>query len=541
MEQNLQFSRPGGNMRSLFTDIHSVWQKVQGPDFHPLGHDIEVDVCVIGAGIAGLTTAYLLLKEGKSVIVIDREARLGLHETGLTSAQLSNAFDDRYFEVQRIHGNEGARLIAESHTEAINEIENIIKAENIDCDFQRLSGYLFCGPEHDLEYLKKEIQATREAGLQDVELLSRAPTHLFDTGECIHFPNQGQFHPVKYIAGLAKAILKAGGHIYTETQASEVKSGDTCVVKTDTDREIICKSVVAATNVPFLDRVVMHTKQAPYRTYIVCVELPKGSMQPMHIWDTSDPYHYIRLIQDPSWKSDILLVGGEDHRVGQEEDPESRYANIKNWIRDRLDIEPLMVSQWSGQVIEPFDYVAYIGKNPGDKNVYIITGDSGQGLTHSTIGGMIIRDLIMGRENAWAKLYDPSRKSLKAISEYMRENMKSTAPYRDWLSAGDVDAIEKIPLGEGAIVRDGVKKLAVYRDQYGHPSIFSAKCPHLGCVVRWNSSEKTWDCPCHGSRFHCQGEVINGPAPRGLDRFEERHEAPGRETVPSLAQDMTPS
>lgn len=523
-------------MRSVFTDVHSLWQKAGVPAFHELGHDLECDVCVIGAGIAGLTTAYYLLKEGKSVVVIDREAYLGLHESGLTSAQLANAFDDRYFEVQRIHGHEAARLVAESHTEAINQIENICSVEKIDCEFKRVPGYLFLGPEHDLEFLKKEIQATREAGLQDVELLSRAPTDLFDTGPCIYYPNQAQFHPVKYLAGLAKAILNAGGSIFTETEATAVQKGPICKIITDEGREISCKSVVVATNVPFIDRVTMHTKQAPYRTYIVCIEIPKGSFSPMHLWDTSDPYHYIRLIQNPDWHSDILLVGGEDHRTGQDNHPDARYDQIKNWIRQTMNIEPQAVAQWSGQVIEPFDYLGFFGRNPGDEqNIFIMTGDSGQGLTHGTLGAMIVRDLILERHNPWSKLYDPSRVTLKVFNEFVRENFNSTAPYKDWLAGGDVDSIDKIPFNEGAIVRNGLKKMAVYRDQYGHPSCFSAVCPHLGGIIRWNSAEKTWDCPNHGSRFHCQGEVINGPAAHGLNRYEEMVESPAPEAISPLA------
>lgn len=521
-------------MKSLFVEAHSLWQKSPAPDLNSLGHDLDCDVCVIGAGIAGLTTAYYLLKEGKRVVVIDREAHLGMHETGLTSAQLSNALDDGYFKLRRIHGEESARLVAESHTTAIDQIEQIVQDEKIDCDFSRVLGYLFLAPEHDIEYLKNEIEASRGAGLQDVELLSRAPVNLFETGPCIMYPRQAQFHPVKYLVGLAKAVMTAGGSIFTETEAASVSSGDPCRVVTDQGHQIHCQSVVVATNVPFNDRITMHTKMGAYRTYIICLELPKGTMEPMHIWDSGDPYHYIRLIQDPQWVADILLVGGEDHRTGQESQPDNRYIELKNWVRGRLGFEPRLVGQWSGQIIEPFDYLAYIGRNPGDKNVYIVTGDSGQGLTHATAGAMILRDLIMDRPNPWAKLYDPGRITLRAADEYIRENFLSGSPYTDWLVGGDVESLEKIPLCEGAVVRDGLNKIAVYRDAYGHPHMFSATCPHLGGVVRWNSSEKTWDCPCHGSRFHKLGEVLNGPAAQGLKPHEEYVEAD--QTIPLSAE-----
>lgn len=512
-------------MRSLFTDVHSLWQKEKTIECHPLSHDLDCDVCVIGAGIAGLTTAYFLLKDGKSVVVIDRESRLGLHETGLSSGQLSNALDNSFSKVLQLHGSQATRLAAESHTEAIRQIEKIVHEENIECDFRRVGGYLFLGENQNQDILRQELHATQAAGLNGAELLSRAPTTLFDTGPCIYYPNQAQFHPLKYLNGLARAIIKNGGMIFTETWVTQIQAGQVNSVLTDEGFEIQAGSVVVATNVPFNDKLNVQTKLAPYRSYILCVQIPKNEMTDMLLWDTNEPFHFMQLIQNKNWKSDLLLVGGEDHRTGQDGNPENRYRNLKQWIQNKIRIEPEVVARWSGQVIQSTDYLGFIGRNPGnEEDIFIITGDSGQGLTNGTLGAMIIRDLILKRPNRWAELYNPSRVKVKALNNYLSENIRSALAYGDWLSSGEFDEINRIPLGEGAILREGAKKIAVYRDSYGHPHVFSAVCPHLGGVVRWNSLEKTWECPCHGSRFHCQGEVINGPAPQGLYRFEERIE-----------------
>ncbi len=511
-------------MKSLFTDMVSTWQEVATPTFFAVNENMSTDVLVIGAGIAGLSTAYQLLKNGKSVIVIDRELHLGLHESGLTSAHLSNAVDGRYSFLRQVHGLETMRLVAESHTQAITMIEHICQEEGIDCDFKRVNGYLFLDSEDDLKLFKDEVLAAREVGL-NVELLSRAPLQMFDTGPCILFPNQGQFHPVKYLQGLAQAIQRLGGKIFTESPATDVKYGAPHKVITDQNYEILCQDLVVCTNSPVNDIITMHTKMGAYRSYVIAVEIPRGQLEPMLLWDTGDPYHYVRLIQNKNSEYDLLIVGGEDHRTGQQVFPEACYENLKHWVRERLQIQPRVVAQWSGQILETFDGLAFIGKNPSlEKNIYIITGDCGMGLTYGTMGSAIIRDLILGRSNAWSEVYNPRRLAVRNLNEYVRENFHSISPYSDWLLPGNIKSTEEIAPGEGAILRRGLKKLACYKDTFGNMHVFSAKCPHLGGLVRWNSSEKTWDCPCHGSRFHRYGEVINGPAPHGLQPLAEHGE-----------------
>jgi nitrite reductase/ring-hydroxylating ferredoxin subunit len=270
-------------------------------------------------------------------------------------------------------------------------------------------------------------------------------------------------------------------------------------------KKITATSLVVATNSPISSRVRIHTKQAPYRSYVVGLRIPESSVPTALYWDTIDPYHYVRVA------GDVLVVGGEDHKTGQEDDAEARWARLEAWARERCPAAGEVVARWSGQVMEPIDGLAYIGRSPDERHLYIATGDSGHGLTHGTIAGLLLSDLIEGRENPWASLYDPSRMSLRAIGRYARENLNSVAQYTDWLHA-DATSVEDIAFGHGAVIRRGLKRIAVYKDHAGACFAVSAACPHLGGVVRWNSAEETWDCPCHGSRFDAYGKVVNGPA-----------------------------
>jgi Rieske Fe-S protein len=238
------------------------------------------------------------------------------------------------------------------------------------------------------------------------------------------------------------------------------------------------------------------------------------------LWDTAHPYHYVRLVSQDDG-SEILIVGGEDHKTGQEDDAEDRYVRLELWARERFPGMGDVQFRWSGQVMEPVDTVAYIGRNPGDEKIWVATGDSGNGMTHGAIAGMLLRDLVLGRENPWAKVYEPSRKSVRALLAYTKENLNMAAQYASWVTGGDVDDIEDVPRGSGAVVRSGLKKLAVYRDESGTVHVRSAVCPHLGAIVTWNSEEQTWDCPAHGSRYDAKGTVLNGPANTDLAKVDE--------------------
>ena len=516
----------------------SLWMPETEPrDEPPLVSDARADVCIVGAGIAGLTTAYLLAQDGKRAIVVDDGPTAG-GETCRTTAHLVSALDDRFYELERLHGEQGSRLAAQSHESAIDQIERIVRDEKIDCDFARVDGYLFVPPGDDLGQLDRELQAAHRAGLTGVSRVDRAPLASFDTGPALRFPYQGQFHVMKYLRAVAEAAKRDGAQIYNGTRATRIEGGKAAHV--ETNRGVIhAGAIVVATNSPINDLVAIHTKQAAYRTFVVGARIRSNSLPQILLWDTPDPYHYVRVHRvRPGERAhgkrstqaegyDVLIVGGEDHKTGQANDAEERFQRLEAWTRERFGEIPQFEYRWSGQVMEPVDGLALIGRNPLDHdNVYIATGDSGNGMTHGTIAGMLLTDLIVGRENAWTDLYDPSRKSLGAIKEFAKENLNVAVQYADLVTPGEVSDPEEVKPGEGAILRRGAAKVAVYRDEHGELHERSAFCTHLGCVVRWNSLEKTWDCPCHGSRFQIDGHVVNGPAMAGLEATDagaERH------------------
>ena len=494
----------------------SVWMETELPQFSPLDRDLRVNVCIVGAGIAGMTCAYLLARTGRSIVVID-DGPIAGGETGRTTAHLTNALDDRYYEIERIHGAEGARIAAASHAAAIDRVEQIASLEEIDCDFERLDGYLFLGGDSKKEELDRELKATRKAGLA-TELVDKVPVDFYDFGPALKFPRQAQFHPLKYLNGLTRAILRDGGKIYCGTHAEKIEDGEPAKVTTADGYVITADNIIVATNTPVNDWLIIHSKQAAYRTYVLGCRVPKGAVPRGLYWDTPDPYHYIRLQDAPSddgrgADSEILIVGGEDHKTGQANDQDERFACLEKWARDRFPMIQSVDYRWSGQIMEPVDYMGYIGRNPGsDRHIFVATGDSGNGMTHGMIAGILLTDLVLGLKNPWAALYDPSRVKLGATPEYVKENVNVAEQYKDWLTQGDVSDEKEIEPGEGAVIRRGSKKIAVYRDDKGVVHERSAVCTHLYCIVDWNATEKTWDCPCHGSRFDPYGRVVNGPA-----------------------------
>jgi glycine/D-amino acid oxidase-like deaminating enzyme/Rieske Fe-S protein len=515
-----------------------------------------VDVVIVGGGITGMSTAYLLSKSGKKVIVIE-DGYSGSGETGRTTAHITYALDDRYYNLEKTHGQEGAHKAAESHTAAINLIESIVNEEKIDCDFERLDGFLFVDPSDKKESLDRELEATHRAGIKATELVKRAPLDSFDTGPCLRFPNQAQFQPLKYLKGLCQATIRYGGEIFTETHAQDISSD---AVKISDGYTINARNIIIATNAPIVDKTSkIYDKQEAYRTYVIGARIKKGAIPKALYWDTGDhnsknrvpPYHYVRIQRiENNENFDLLIVGGEDHKTGglgggEEQNIEERFKRLEVWTRERFPIqkEKDIEYRWSGQIMEPLDSLAFIGHNPGDaNNIYIATGDSGNGMTHGTIAGLILSDLILGKNNKWSALYDPSRKVKKdnnnnstASSSSSSEddnddnnnnnsNSSSNNNKEDKILSSSIEALG---LEQGMIIggRGGAEEeeekrnnpIAIYKDQNGTTHTFSATCTHLGCTVTWNNLEKSFDCPCHGSRFSNRGKVINGPANADLE------------------------
>jgi glycine/D-amino acid oxidase-like deaminating enzyme len=402
--------RSSVSMRGL-----SIWCATAAPPVSPaLEQNARADVCVVGAGIAGLTTAYLLAREGKSVVVLEKD-KIGGGETSHTSALLSNVMDAGYRRIESLRGKAGARLAAQSHSSAITRIDYIVARELILCNFERLDGYMFRSPTTSEKVLHVEFEAARRAGVV-VKEVAGPPSHL-KLGPCLQFRRQAQFHPLKYTAGLAAAVERYGGRIYSGTEAVEIKGGKSPEIKTANDKKISAAAVVIATNVPVHGGISVRAKQAAYRSYVIGTPIPTDSVPSALYWDTEDPIHYVRRVRVKQGRSErhVLVVGGEDHRVGQPEDTEKRFARLRAWARTHFGTQAEPEFHWSGQTMNTRDGLALIGRNPGDEdNVYIATGDSGMGLTHGTIAGILLTDLILGRHNPWTSLYDPSRKGLLA-------------------------------------------------------------------------------------------------------------------------------
>ncbi|MDD5055083.1 MAG: FAD-dependent oxidoreductase [Candidatus Peribacteraceae bacterium] len=499
----------------------SVWMATtKDVPLEPLTEEARADVCVIGAGIAGLSTAYQLTTEGKSVIVLD-DGPVGGGESGRTTAHFVTALDERYIDLRKMYGKRKTSLIANSHAAAIDEVERIIREEKIECGFMRLPGFLFLSSGEEEELLNKELVAAQDAGLSDVTLERSVPGLPFESGPCLRFPRQGQLHILRYLRGLAAAIEKRGGKICTGTHATKIAGGKSPHVETEDGFTVTADAIVVATNTPVNDRVTMHTKQAAYRTYVLGFRIPASSVPPVLLWDTGRyslnerpvPYHYVRT--DSGKDGELLIVGGEDHKTGQANDAPLRFHRLEEWTRSHFPIAGKIRYRWSGQVMEPVDGIAYIGRNPGiSNNVFIVTGDSGNGMTHGTIAGMLLKDLISGRDHPWAALYDPARKPVRALKNFARENLNVAGEY---LKPPEPDDAGPMKPDSARIVRDGKMRIALYCDADGIRYARSAVCPHLGCIVRWNGFEKTWDCPCHGSRFTPDGSVVNGPAIASLE------------------------
>lgn len=471
------------------------------------------DLVIIGAGIAGLTTAYLLLKEGRQVLVVDKDGP-GQGESARTTAHLSSVIDDGLAFLEQQVDTEKARLAIASHAAAIDRIEQIIAEEEIDCDFLRLDGWLIPTAATDAFYIREELAAAHRLGLTDAELHENAAIAGHRVGPAIRFPRQGQFHPGKYLAALARIITDHGGLITRGQHVNRVEGGEYALVHLADGRAVKARACVVATNSPIVDKYAIHTKQAPYRTYAVALAIPAGAIEPALWWDTADPYHYVRT--QPAVRPggpDLLIVGGEDHKTGEADDMEIRFQRLEAWARALFPMAGERHYQWSGQVYEPFDGLGFIGRDPANTaNILIATGDSGMGMTHGTIAGMILTDLVQGRGNLWAELYDPSRKPLRNLKRALAENLGVA---REMISnkLGDhASSHVSIPRGSGAIVRLDSGIVATYVDERGTTTHLSATCTHLGCTVHWNPLEKSWDCPCHGSRFAIDGSVLAGPA-----------------------------
>ena len=486
----------------------SLWRATHAtPDFPPLARDLDPDVAIVGAGITGLTAAVLLSRTGLRVAVLERD-RIASGETGYTTSHLTEAVDARYQSIIKDFGVEAALLVGRSQRDAISQIESLA-ASMRGAAVERTPGYLYTEKAEDVAFLADELDAARRAGCA-VEWVDDVPLP-FPTRGGVRWERQAQVHATAYVTGLAKEAVSRGVAIFGNTIVKEVHEGEPCRLQTDR-YHVRARHVLVAANVPVNNRVLLHTKIAAYRSYAIATEVAPGYLRGL-FWDTADPYHYTREQQIDG--RSYLIIGGEDHRTGEETKTELRYESLVDFARTRFPGGPVRY-RWSGQIIEPVDGLPFIGPNSGSSHVYVATGYAGNGITSGTLAGMMFADHVAGRENAYADLYDATRvKPLASAYDYIAENAMFPAHLvKDRLTSSNAGVASPGDLrpGEGGIFAGEGGKIAVCRDEQGRLHGVSPVCTHLACDVAWNQAENSWDCPCHGSRFSPDGKVINGPA-----------------------------
>jgi glycine/D-amino acid oxidase-like deaminating enzyme/nitrite reductase/ring-hydroxylating ferredoxin subunit len=448
------------------------------------------------------------------------EARSADGMTSRTSAHLAPLCDDLVSEMTKIKGQEATKLFCESHAAAVDRIEDIQKRERIDCDFRRLDGYLFQGRDMPANVIDQEMEAVRSVGAP-VHRLVGVPLNHCENRHVLKYPRQATFHPRKYLAGVAEVCRHNGVNFFRDTTVEAVsEDGGTVSVKTSRGT-IRAQHAVVATNSSISDRFAIHTKTAPYRTYVMAFEIKRGALPDALYWDTEEPYHYVRL-QPGSNDTDYVLVGGEDHKSGRADDANERFKRLETWARELIAGLGKETNRWSGQVLDTVDYAGFIGRDPGGKNIFVSMGDSGQGLTHGVAGAMLNAALILGEQHPWQDLYSPGRVPLKAAKNFLMENATALTNFVEYVAPGELRSLDELRRGQGAIVRRGLEKIAAYRDEDGQLHLNSAMCTHVGCHLHWNDFEVCWDCPCHGSIFDVDGNPINAPAVGPLSSVAEK-------------------
>jgi glycine/D-amino acid oxidase-like deaminating enzyme/nitrite reductase/ring-hydroxylating ferredoxin subunit len=500
-------------------DAHpkSLWLDTAAREEHaPLDGDRSFDVAVLGGGLCGITTALLLKREGARVAVVEA-GRVGGGATGYTTAKITSLHSQIYAQLKSKFGEDGARTYGQANEAAIDRTERLVEELGIDCDFRRKPNYTYTNSPDRIDSLREEAETARQLGLPasfttDVDL----PVPV---AGAVRFEHQAEFHPIKYLAALARAIPGDGSEIFEHTPAIDVDEGSPATVKTR-HGTITADHVVVATHFPFLDRGGFFARMHPERSYIVAARLRSPAPGGMYI-SVDSPTRSIRTT--PHDGGELLLVGGEGHKVGQEPDTEARYAALGGWMGEHFDVGPV---EWRWSTQDPItdDHLPYIGKlHWGAENLYVATGFAKWGIAHSTVAASILSDLINGGDNEWAALYDPTRVTpLASAKDFVKENVNVAKRFvRDRLSHPDSQReLDAIPRGEGAIVTIDGDKLAAYRDESGELQLLSPVCKHLGCLVTWNPAERSWDCPCHGSRYATDGAVLEGPTVEPLDRLE---------------------
>lgn len=534
-----QFESTSGATDAVWVHLDKYGSRPGG--IKTLSEDTETEVCVIGSGIAGVSVAYELVTRGKQVVMLEaRELLSG--ETGRTSGHLSNALDDGYVEIKSKHGSAGAKAAADSHSWALAHVGEVAQKLGIECEYRRVPGYMISqyprgDPKHDddIRSIQDEVALARDLGI-DVTYQEGLTIKGWDGGsgrpdqrDGAVWKDQATFHPTKYVNGVLSWLLEQlNFRCHNQTRVVSVEEpgveilglGNKHVeVKTQNGNTVRCEHAVEATNVP-LQKLSVIAEMEYMRTYCVAVRVPKGSVEDCLVYDTAEAYKYVRMTACDE-EDDYMVIGGCDHKVGQE-DAGGRFDELEAWARARFPQAGAVDYRWSGQVFEPVDHVAFIGLNQAQKRTFVVTGDSGNGLTHGVIAGRLVADEVDGVPGPWAKLYSPKRKLTiaKSAGAMLSHDVQINAQYKRLLQS-DITDIEDLVPGTGGVMNPTTgSPLAVYKDEDGKVTRVSALCPHMKGVVCWNGVEKSWDCPVHGSRFSKEGVCVEGPAKGNLQEVE---------------------
>ncbi|KAK3178841.1 hypothetical protein OEA41_000978 [Lepraria neglecta] len=506
------------------------------PRFPKLTKDTQTEVCVIGSGIAGVSTAYELVSRGVPVALIEaRDVVSG--ESGRTSGHLSNALDASYTELASKHGESGSKVAAESHTWALKRVGEISQRLRLDCEYRTIPDYEISqyergDPKHDEEMtvLQEDVKKAKELGVPasyEEGYAIKGWDGLPDQRDVAIFKEQATFHPTMYITGVLRWLAKQPNFAcYTRTRMVSIEEKgflSTAVKITTLDgHTITCKDAVEATCIP-LQKLSVVAQLEYLRTYCIAVRVPKNSIEDCLINDQAVPYKYVRFTACDD-ENDYLVIGGCDHKVGQEQET-GRFAELESWVRARFTKAGSVDYRWSGQILDSTDLMAFIGLNQGKSHTYIVTGDTGHGLTMGVLAGKLIADEIQGVGNPWSKAYSPNRlPPASSVPGMLAHDLQINSQYKRFLQS-DIADIEDLAPRTGGVIHPTTKApVAVYKDDDGKVHRLSALCPHLQGVVCWNNVEKSWDCPVHGSRFSKDGICVMGPAKAGLAPMEEASE-----------------
>jgi glycine/D-amino acid oxidase-like deaminating enzyme/nitrite reductase/ring-hydroxylating ferredoxin subunit len=489
------------------------WLEHATTDYPSPTRDLDVDVAVIGGGITGLTAAHLLKQAGKSVALLEMN-RIGYGATGYTTAKLAVGHSLVYAALTDSYDAETASRYARSNQEAIEQVAGIVSELSIECDFERAANYVYTESTESVARIEREVEAARVAGV-DAELTTDTDLP-YPIAGAVRVAGQAQFHPWKYLAGLARAVDGDGGHVFESARATHVRSGSACVVETDRAR-IRASHVIVATQLPFLDRGLFFAKAHPTTSYAIAAAVDESSAPRGMYISVDRPTRSVRSAVGEDGRR-IVIVGGEGHKPGAEPDTRRRYESLESFLADRFGATAEY--RWSTHDYEPLDKLPYIGRlRRGDERVLVATGFAKWGMTKGTLAASMLTDAILGRPNEYEDLYDANRLDpQRAVATFAKENTAVAAFFfRDRArSRPGEDEVERLAPGEGVVARIGGKHYAVSRGVDGELVTLSARCTHLGCIVGWNAADRAWECPCHGSRYAADGTLVQGPATKDL-------------------------